>query len=98
MSKFESNATQIAHLFETQYETQPQTEEEKAGDGSNEVEAETGEEVPPTEMTKSQLARLRKIQKKATIVVKHMDIIKDDFWEQRPWILSNKPGRLPAVG
>ncbi|EEH50670.2 tRNA guanylyltransferase [Paracoccidioides brasiliensis Pb18] len=88
----------IAHLFETQYETQPQTEEEKAGDGSNEVEAETGEEVPPTEMTKSQLARLRKIQKKATIVVKHMDIIKDEFWEQRPWILSNKPGRLPAVG
>ncbi|ODH53278.1 hypothetical protein GX48_00474 [Paracoccidioides brasiliensis] len=80
------------------YETQPQTEEEKAGDGSNEVEAETGEEVPPTEMTKSQLARLRKIQKKATIVVKHMDIIKDEFWEQRPWILSNKPGRLPAVG
>jgi len=30
------------------------------------------------------------------VVVEHVDIIKDDFWERRPWILSNKPGKLPA--
>jgi len=27
--------------------------------------------------------------------VEHMDIIKDDFWNQRPWLLSNKPGKIP---
>jgi hypothetical protein len=29
-------------------------------------------------------------------VVEHADIIKDEFWQRRPWILSNKPGRLPT--
>ncbi|EER38138.1 tRNA(His) guanylyltransferase [Histoplasma capsulatum H143] len=83
-----------------QYEIQPQIE--KMPGGSKEVEYEVGEEVgeegPPAEMTKSQIARMRKIQKKATIAVMHLDIIKDDFWDKRPWILSNKPGNLPGEG
>ncbi|KLJ06147.1 tRNA(His) guanylyltransferase [Blastomyces silverae] len=79
------------------YEIQPQTEK-KVGGGSKETEYQVEEEGPPAEMTKSQMARLRKIQKKATIVVTHLDIIRDDFWDQRPWILSNKPGRLPGEG
>ncbi|PGH04489.1 tRNA(His) guanylyltransferase [Blastomyces parvus] len=79
------------------YEIQPQTEK-KAGGMSRETEYQVGEEGSPVEMTKSQMARLRKIQKKATIVVTHLDIIKDDFWDQRPWILSNKPGKLPGEG
>lgn len=29
----------------------------------------------------------QKSQMKANIVVQHTDIIKDDFWEQRPWLL-----------
>lgn len=29
------------------------------------------------------------------MVVGHLDIIKDDFWERRPWVLSNKPGKIP---
>ncbi|OJD18243.1 hypothetical protein AJ78_01743 [Emergomyces pasteurianus Ep9510] len=69
------------------YKIQPQTKDK---------ESDVEEEGPPIEMTKSQMARLRKIQKKATIVVTHLDIIKDDFWDQRPWILSNKPGDLPG--
>ncbi|OAX85429.1 hypothetical protein ACJ72_00200 [Emergomyces africanus] len=84
------------------YEIQPQTEEKTSG-VSKEImesleESDVGEQGPPRELTKSQMARLRKMQKKATIVVTHLDIIKDDFWDQRPWILSNKPGRLPGDG
>ncbi|KAL2370885.1 Glucose-responsive transcription factor [Blastomyces gilchristii] len=80
------------------YEIQPQTEK-KAGGESKDIEYQVGEEEgPPAEMTKSQMARVRKIQKKATIVVTHLDIIKDDFWDQRPWILSNTPGRLSGKG
>ncbi|KAG5300607.1 tRNA guanylyltransferase [Histoplasma ohiense] len=78
------------------YEIQPQIE--KMSGGSKEVEYEVGEEGPPAKMTKSQIARMRKIQKKATIAVMHLDIIKDDFWDKRPWILSNKPGNLPEEG
>ncbi|KAK2784923.1 hypothetical protein FQN53_008109 [Emmonsiellopsis sp. PD_33] len=76
---------------------QPQTPLPESSETSKEEDNEAeGDEGQPTEMSKSQLARLRKIQKKATVVVRHVDIIKDDFWEQRPWILSNKPGKLPA--
>lgn len=27
---------------------------------------------------------------KAAIVVEHVDIIKDEFWERRPWILTGR--------
>lgn len=86
----------MPHTARNQYEIQPQIE--KMSGGSKEVEYEVGEEGPPAEMTKSQIARMRKIQKKATIAVMHVDIIKDDFWDKRPWILSNKPGNLPGEG
>ncbi|PGH06204.1 hypothetical protein AJ79_06592 [Helicocarpus griseus UAMH5409] len=79
------------------YEIKPQTEKNDGGTSSKEGDFDTGEEGPPSEMSKSQIAKLRKMQKKATVVIRHVDIIKDEFWEQRPWILSNKPGKLPAV-
>ncbi|KAL3436691.1 tRNAHis guanylyltransferase [Aspergillus tetrazonus] len=56
------------------------------------------EEGPPVQgnISKSQQEKLRKLRRKAQVVVEHVDIIKDEFWERRPWILSGKPGRLPA--
>jgi tRNA(His) guanylyltransferase len=30
---------------------------------------------------------------KALLVVEHVDIIQDEFWERRPWLLSNRPGK-----
>ncbi|KAL4818511.1 tRNAHis guanylyltransferase [Aspergillus spinulosporus] len=56
------------------------------------------EETPLVQETisKSQQEKLRKLRRKAQVVVEHVDIIKDEFWERRPWILSGKPGRLPA--
>ncbi|RJE18689.1 tRNAHis guanylyltransferase [Aspergillus sclerotialis] len=47
-------------------------------------------------MSKTQQEKSRKLRRKAKIIVEHIDIIKDEFWEKRPWILSNKPGKLPV--
>ncbi|KAJ5578481.1 tRNA(His) guanylyltransferase [Penicillium hispanicum] len=52
--------------------------------------------IADAEQSKSQKDKLKRLRRKAQVVVDHVDIIKDDFWERRPWILSNKPGQLPA--
>lgn len=62
----------------------------------------TTTETPATsrgteELSRTQQEKLRKLRRKAKVVVEHVDIIKDDFWTRRPWILSNRPGKLPAA-
>jgi len=52
--------------------------------------------APELKQSRSQQDKLKKLRRKAHVVVDHIDIIKDDFWERRPWILSNKPGTLPV--
>ncbi|KAF5558013.1 tRNA(His) guanylyltransferase [Fusarium mexicanum] len=52
-------------------------------------------QAEPVEQSKSQKEKDKKSRAKARVVVEHMDIIKDDFWNQRPWLLSNKPGKIP---
>jgi tRNA(His) guanylyltransferase len=47
------------------------------------------------ELSRNQQDKLRKLRRKAQVVVDHVDIIKDEFWQRRPWILSGKPGELP---
>ena len=42
------------------------------------------------ELSKTQTEKERKRQAKATIRVEHTDIIRDDFWDRRPWLLSRK--------
>ncbi|RAO67878.1 uncharacterized protein BHQ10_003890 [Talaromyces amestolkiae] len=49
-----------------------------------------------TELSKTQQEKMRKLRRKAQVVVDHVDIIKDEFWQRRPWLLSGKPGKLPA--
>ncbi|KAH7156236.1 tRNA guanylyltransferase [Dactylonectria macrodidyma] len=49
----------------------------------------------PVTQSKTQKENDKKRRAKARILVEHMDIIKDDFWDRRPWILSNKPGKIP---
>lgn len=46
--------------------------------------------------SKTAAEKERKTRAKAKIAVEHVDIIKDDFWERRPWILSGKAGKLPT--
>jgi tRNA(His) guanylyltransferase len=70
------------------------------GSGTGSVEhstrMEASTEVPgeTTEPSKTQAEKLRKAKAKARVVVEHVDIIKDEYWDKRPWILSGKPGRL----
>ena len=45
------------------------------------------------EKSKSQLKREAKKFSKSEVVVEHVDIIKDLFWERRPWLLSSTLGR-----
>lgn len=45
------------------------------------------------ETSKTQREKMKKARQKAEVVVEHIDIIKDDFWSRRPWLLSGKPGR-----
>jgi tRNA(His) guanylyltransferase len=47
------------------------------------------------ETAKTQDEKDRKRKAKAKVTVQHVDVIKDEFWERRPWLLSNKPGKIP---
>ncbi|KAK7985398.1 tRNA-His guanylyltransferase, partial [Apiospora saccharicola] len=49
----------------------------------------------PSSQSKTQAEKDKKRRAKARIVVEHLDVIKDDFWDRRPWLLSNKPGKIP---
>ncbi|KAK2048262.1 tRNAHis guanylyltransferase [Colletotrichum somersetense] len=49
----------------------------------------------PEQQSKTQAEKDNKKRSKARVVVEHLDIIKDDFWDRRPWLLSNKPGKTP---
>lgn len=44
-------------------------------------------------LSKSRVEKSRKTKAKAKFVIRHLDIIKDEFWEQRPWITNGKLGR-----
>ncbi|OAA62053.1 tRNAHis guanylyltransferase, eukarya [Niveomyces insectorum RCEF 264] len=50
--------------------------------------------APPV-VSKSKAESDTKRRHKARITVEHLDIIKDDFWERRPWLLTGQPGTLP---
>ncbi|KNG51902.1 Thg1-domain-containing protein [Stemphylium lycopersici] len=49
-------------------------------------------EARPAPMSRTQKEKDRKKRSKATVLMEHVDIIKDEFWERRPWILSGKAG------
>ncbi|KAH7001650.1 tRNA guanylyltransferase [Ilyonectria destructans] len=62
---------------------------------SNNVAQTIDSVAEPITQSKTQKENDKKRRAKARILVEHMDIIKDDFWDRRPWILSNKPGKIP---
>jgi len=65
--------------------------------GSSQVDAAAAADdiAEPVQQSKTQAEKDRKKRAKARIVVEHLDIIKDDFWDRRPWLLSGKPGKIP---
>ena len=44
----------------------------------------------PAQMSRTQKEKDRKKRNKARVITEHVDLIKDEFWEKRPWILSGK--------
>jgi tRNA(His) guanylyltransferase len=46
----------------------------------------------PVQQSRTQKDRERKKRSKARILIEHVDIIRDEFWERRPWILSGRTG------
>ena len=63
--------------------------------GTHNATAEADNLAEPVQQSKTQAENDKKRRAKARIVVEHLDIIKDDFWDRRPWLLSNKPGKVP---
>ncbi|CAK7224154.1 tRNA-His guanylyltransferase [Sporothrix eucalyptigena] len=49
----------------------------------------------PPIVSKSKAESDKKRRAKARITVEHIDIIKDEFWDRRPWLLTGQPGTLP---
>jgi tRNA(His) guanylyltransferase len=47
------------------------------------------------DISKTQAEKDKKRRAKSRITVQHIDVIKDEFWETRPWLLANKPGEIP---
>ncbi|OKL55937.1 tRNA(His) guanylyltransferase [Talaromyces atroroseus] len=54
------------------------------------------DDEPISQLSRTQQEKIRKLRRKAQVVVEHVDIIKDDFWLRRPWLLSGKPGKIPV--
>ncbi|KAL0264303.1 tRNA-His guanylyltransferase [Diplodia seriata] len=50
--------------------------------------------VTVTPPSKTVAEKEKKRRAKATVAVEHVDVIKDDFWLRRPWILSGRAGEL----
>ncbi|TVY38657.1 tRNA(His) guanylyltransferase [Lachnellula occidentalis] len=65
------------------------------GSVSEVVDEDSAKTMEQLELSKTQEEKDRKRRAKAIITVQHVDIIKDEFWERRPWLLSNKPGKIP---
>ncbi len=63
--------------------------------GSHNTAAGADDLVEPAQQSKTKVESDKKRRAKARITVEHMDIIKDDFWDRRPWLLSGRPGELP---
>jgi tRNA(His) guanylyltransferase len=58
----------------------------------------TGETATkPPEISKTAAEKERKSKAKAGVKAEHIDIIKDEFWQRRPWILSGRPGKLTRL-
>ncbi|EON98356.1 putative trna guanylyltransferase protein [Phaeoacremonium minimum UCRPA7] len=63
--------------------------------GSHQAAEDAENIAEPIQQSKSQAEKEKKKRAKARILIEHLDIIKDEFWDRRPWLLSNKPGKIP---
>jgi len=64
------------------------------GSAPETIDEDSAKTVEEISLSKTQEEKDKKRRAKARITVQHVDIIKDEFWERRPWLLSNKPGKI----
>ncbi len=58
-------------------------------ESSREASAPAVSNSKKSELSKTQRGMERKRRVKASITIEHTDIIRDEFWDQRPWLLSD---------
>lgn len=62
------------------------------------AETRIGTPVGERILSKTQAEKEKKKRRKARVAVEHVDVIKDGFWAERPWILGGRSGRRPVDG
>ncbi|KAL6171242.1 tRNA-His guanylyltransferase [Exserohilum turcicum] len=77
------DSTRAKQPNESQKRRQPEAQRREAKN-------QTSDEGRPVAMSRTQKEKDRKKRSKATVLMEHVDIIKDEFWVRRPWILSGK--------
>ena len=79
----------IAQLSRTEelFTDKIQYKSEGAGSG-NIVATPAGSGSDGADISRTQKEKERKRRMKAEIITQHTDFIKDEFWQQRPWLLS----------
>ncbi|OJD35366.1 trna guanylyltransferase [Diplodia corticola] len=70
------------------------TTTEKQKDGGEARVDEEDDDAAVVVLSKTAAEKERKRRAKATVAVEHVDVIRDDFWLRRPWILSGRAGKL----
>jgi hypothetical protein len=81
-----------AKTFNKTKDSKARAETTKQLENGNWAAATQPNEGRPVQMSRTQRDKERKKRSKAAVLMEHVDIIKDEFWEKRPWILSGKTG------
>jgi tRNA(His) guanylyltransferase len=95
-SRFKINYNNEPEMFRKGSVVFREYELDEPQDPVQEMDDSSSADAQPNALSKTQTEKIRKERAKARIVVKHLDIINDEFWERRSWILSGKVGR-PAT-
>lgn len=84
--------TQAKELTKTKSKAQTQAKSSKSKAKVTEMGSCAADTGRPEEMSRTQREKDRKKRTKARVVIEHVDVIRDEFWERRPWILSGRAG------
>lgn len=83
-----------AHAYEAPPEIPRKAEERRSKKAKKVMGIEDGYQGQgrPVPLSRTQKEKERKKRGRARVVVEHVDIIGERFWERRPWILSGRAG------
>lgn len=89
-SSEKTRARSEAKVEERKRKEAPKSESKKKNTASGKDREKVSSASRPAQMSRTQKEKDRKKRNRARIITEHVDLIKDDFWEKRPWILSGK--------